>query len=57
MKYYLQTRAPAGNWVDHLGADMATCVNHGKYLVAERHHKPADVRVIERSDRVVWEAK
>lgn len=55
MKYFLQTKAPAGNWVDNLGcAKKEECVRHGLWL---RQVDGDQVRVIERTDRVVWSGK
>lgn len=52
MCYWLQTKAPAGNWVDNLGSDVRkSCIEHGKFL----KERGDDVRVIERTDRVIWE--
>lgn len=50
MKYFLQTQAPAGNWVDSLGTTQEGCEQHGRYLQEHGHA----VRVVKRSDRVVW---
>jgi hypothetical protein len=53
-KFWLQTQAPAGNWTDNLGSDdQQACVSHGEYLA-----KQGDaVRVVERTDTVVWAPK
>jgi hypothetical protein len=52
MRYWLQTRAPAGNWVDSLGSDSySDCVGHGEFLRA----RGEAVRVVVRIDRVVWQ--
>lgn len=52
MRYWLQVRAPAGNWVDSLGSDdKHACVVHGRWLAKERGEH---VRVVERTDVVVW---
>lgn len=55
MRYWLQTRAPAGNWSDNLGSmSKQSCIDHGRYL-AEQHDE--EVRVVERVDTPVWEPK
>lgn len=58
MRYWLQTRAPAGNWVDSLGsASKQSCIDHGRYLGGMDKEKPPvvyDVRVVERVDTEVW---
>ena len=55
MRYWLQVRAPAGNWVDSLGSnDRNTCVDHGRWYVKNKIHLRTDVRVVERTDVQVW---
>lgn len=50
MKYWLQTQAPAGNWVDSIGSDdQEVCQRHGAYLA--KHGET--VRVVERQDIVL----
>lgn len=50
-KYWIQQRAPAGNWVDRLGADdLTTVVSHFNWC---RDNFPEEHRVIERTDVVV----
>lgn len=49
-RYWLQTQAPAGNWVDSFGSDLEGCIRHGEYLEANYKEK---CRVIERNDTVV----
>jgi hypothetical protein len=49
-RYWLQTKAPAGNWVDCLGSELITdCISHGHY----RRGRGDEVRVIERKDRPI----
>lgn len=48
MRYWVQTKAPAGNWVDSVGvSDYAQAESYAK-----ASKEPA--RVIERVDREVW---
>jgi hypothetical protein len=49
--FYLQTQAPAGNWVDSIGATKDECERMGRYM---KRHAGAKVRVVERIDRIVW---
>lgn len=49
MKYWLQTKAPSGNWVDNLGATKERCIEQGSWL----RDRGETVRVIERTDREV----
>ena len=49
-RYWLQIQAPAGNWVDSLGATLDACKSHGLYLQQQGEL----VRVVERTDRVLW---
>jgi hypothetical protein len=52
MTYWLQTKAPAGNWVDNLGSENKdACITHGRYL---REKNSETVRVIKRTDHQVW---
>lgn len=49
--FFLQTKAPAGNWVDSLGSsDLESCKRHGRYLQKEQKE---EVRVVQRFDKVV----
>lgn len=51
MKYYLQTQAPAGNWVDNLGSDdIESLKGHASWL---HEVKGQQVRIVERNDVVV----
>ena len=50
--YFLQIKAPAGNWVDTLGSySKKSCVQHGKW---QRTANAKQVRVVKRTDQVVW---
>ena len=50
MKYYAQTSAPSGNWVDVLGTDdMAVAQSY----CTHSQNKTGSGRVVERSDHVV----
>jgi hypothetical protein len=47
-KYWLQQRAPAGNWVDRMGSDdLAAVVSHYTWC---RDNFLAEHRVVERTD-------
>lgn len=49
--YWLQLKAPAGNWYDHVGADdKGTLIGYGE--AAEGRGETA--RVVERHDVEVW---
>jgi hypothetical protein len=51
-RYWLQARAPAGNWVDMLGTDdRELCIGHGKWMVLHKHAQA--VRVVEREDKPI----
>lgn len=51
MRYWVQTQAPAGNWVDNMGtARRAKAIEMAVYLQS----KGETVRVVERVDTVVW---
>ena len=49
-RYWLQTQAPAGNWVDSVGTTLEACISHGRYL----QQRGEIVRVVKRTDRVLW---
>lgn len=50
MKYWVQTQAPAGNWVDSIGTnDLKAAKAHARYL----HSIGETARVISREDTVV----
>lgn len=50
--YWLQTQAPAGNWVDNMGsASRNSVITHGKWLQKEHGET---VRVVDRTDTVIW---
>lgn len=50
--FWLQTKAPAGNWVDNTGCDdIAMLKRHGRYLCNVRGER---VRIVKREDRAVW---
>lgn len=50
-RYWLQTQAPAGNWVDNTGSsNVSYCESHGRFLL----ERGETVRVIERTDREIW---
>lgn len=54
MKYWLQVKAPAGNWVDWVGTDdLESAKDHAAWLVEEGHYR--ETRVVERLDTVIWE--
>ena len=54
MRYWVQTKAPAGNWVDRTGVDdYATAVKYAKWEDA----RGEQVRVVERLDLPVWQAR
>ncbi|MDE1879519.1 MAG: hypothetical protein KGI89_03125 [Euryarchaeota archaeon] len=49
--YWVQTRAPAHNWVDNLGtSEKASAISHAIYL----RKRGEAVRVVVRVHRVVW---
>jgi hypothetical protein len=51
VKFWLQTKAPAGNWTDVLGSnDLANCVSHARYL-SDEHNE--ETRIVERVDTIV----
>ena len=51
MRYWLQVKAPAGNWVDSVGTDdKQSAIDHGRYLET----KGEETRVVERTDVQVW---
>jgi hypothetical protein len=50
MKYYLQTKAAAGNWADNMGSnDLERLVNHARYLTKHEYV----CRIVERVDTVI----
>jgi len=50
MKYWLQTQAPAGNWVDSLGTDdLESALSHSDYL----QDSGKKTRIVTRVDKVV----
>jgi hypothetical protein len=54
VKYWLQVKAPAGNWVDSIGCnDKQSCLDHAKYSAEQGE----DVQVVERVDTVIWSTK
>ena len=58
MEFWLQTKAPAGNWVDSLGcADIFSCINHGKWFVEQKHYDENSVRVVRRINVPKWTPK
>lgn len=55
MKFWLQTQAPAGNWVDSLGTTgKDAAIEHGKWLLQKTD--AIAVRVIERTDVEIWQS-
>lgn len=57
-KYWTQTQAPSGGWCDTLGSeDKESCIRFAKWLVENNEVKDSKeaVRVVERTDVVVWE--
>lgn len=54
MKFFLQTKAPAGNWVDSLGTSIAKhAFSHGEYL-SKMGNK---TRVVRRKDTPIYPRK
>jgi hypothetical protein len=55
MRYWVQTQAPAGNWVDNMGTDNlfggAGALSMAAYLQTT---KGCTVRIVERVDTQVW---
>jgi hypothetical protein len=53
-RFWLQTLAPAGNWVDSIGSDdFSSVCDHGRWLVEKMNHQ--HTRVVERVDTPKWE--
>lgn len=55
MKYWVQTKAPAGNWVDSIGVSDETMAVEYAIAFQEKNREP--VRVVERTDVEIWVAK
>ena len=50
-QYWLQTQAPAGNWVDRIGSeDDAYLFNHA---IASDHYPDGTWRIVKRTDEVI----
>lgn len=48
MRYWLQTKAPAGNWVDFMGSDdLQSVKDHANWHYDETGEQ---VRIVERTD-------
>lgn len=50
--YYLQQKAPAGNWVDNLGTcDLQHCISHMEYL--NRIYNKYEYRIVVKEITVI----
>lgn len=52
MRFWVQTKAPAGNWVDSIGStNEFTCIEHAVHM----SEQGVQVRVVERTEVSIWE--
>lgn len=47
-RYYIQTQAPAGGWVEHMGcSELDTVVQHAAWMVTSDGHSADKVRIVD----------
>lgn len=53
MKYWVQAKAPAGNWYDMLGTnDKDAAIRYAKHAIDVE--KYTSIRIVERIDTPIW---